>query len=99
MKSGSAQIFLIIAISLFIPMFSACAHYCNLAEANLFSADLSFENPDQEDLLVDHHKESKAPVSSVFSVILLPRVHLFDQLPRFFISAPSFDEENFVLRC
>ncbi len=98
MERRPSQTFLIVIISLFISIFSAYAHYCNLAEANLFSADLSFENPDQEDLLVDHHKESKAFVSSVFSVILLPRVHLFEQLPRFF-STPSFDEENFILRC
>jgi hypothetical protein len=89
----------VIVITLFILLFPAYLRCSNLAEANLFSTDLSFENPDQDDQFVDQQNESKAFALSVFPIICLPGINLSKQLPRFSFQTASFDQKLFVLRC
>jgi hypothetical protein len=67
--SSEVKISLAIAISFFISLSPAYFHYCNLTEADLFSTDLSFENPDQENPLVDQQKGSRVSVLSVSAIL------------------------------
>ena len=90
---------LVIVTALFILLFPAYLRCSNLAEVDLFSTDLSFENPDQDDQLFDQQDGSRAFVLSGASVILLPGANLFGQLPHFSFQTASLDQKTFVLRC
>jgi hypothetical protein len=100
MKRRSIQTFLVIAISSFILVFPAYLRCSNLAETNLFSVDLSFENSGQDDQFVDQqHGESKALVSSVFSILFFPGANLFEQFLCFSRQIPLFEQKTSILRC
>jgi hypothetical protein len=100
MRTRLIQAFLVIAISSFILIFPAYLRCSNLAEVNLFSTDLSFENSDQDDQLLDQHQdESKALVVSAFSIIFLPGTNPFEQIPRFFLLTSFLDQTTLILRC
>jgi hypothetical protein len=99
MKRGIIQTFLVIAISLFIPIFPAYLHYCNLAEADLLSLDLCIENPDQENLLIDQQNESKVFISSSFCIIFASGINFLEQLFRFPFTKYFLDQKTSVLRC
>ena len=93
------QAILIIALSFSLTLFSTYILYHNLAQADFLSSSLSFENPDQEDLLFGQQDESKIFVSSPFSILFLPGINLFGNLPYFSFSTPSFDQKALILRC
>jgi hypothetical protein len=93
------QIFLVITISAFILVFPAYLRCSNLAGAKLLSTDLSFENPDQEDVFSDQQNQSKAFVSIVFPIELFPGTNLFEQSSHLLSQASSLDQNTFVLRC
>ncbi len=93
------QAILIIALSFSLTLFSTYILYHNLAQADFLSSDLSFENPDQEDLFIRQQAESKLFVSNPFSILFLPGVNLFGHLPYFSFSTPSFDQKALILRC
>jgi len=93
------QFFFVIAISFFLLVFSGYLYYHNLGEANLFSADLSFENPDQENAFVDQQKEFRVSVLNFFSILFLPGASLFEQFLGFSYRIPSLEQETFVIRC
>ena len=99
MKTKPALIFLIIAISALLFAFPAYLRCSNSAGNRLLSTDLSFENPDQADIFSCQHHQSKAFVSSIFTVKLLPGTILFDQIVRLWFSASSLDPEVSPLRC
>ena len=99
MERKPAQIFLVIIICLFISVSSVYLHYWNLAEANLFSTDLSFENPDEGDLLVGQQNESKVCVASVFPTVFVLGTNLLEELFPFSFLTPSPDQKTLILLC
>lgn len=99
MKRRVTQTFVVIAISLFIPIISTYFDCCNLAEADFLSCDLSYENPDQDSLSIDQQNESKVFLSSAFSILFDPGIILFQQLSHFPFTLCSLDQETFILRC
>jgi hypothetical protein len=99
MKKSLAQILLAIFISLSIPLFSAYFDYHDLAEADFFACDMSFENSDQDNLSIDPQNESEVFLSSAFSVTCTLSLDLPGQLSRLsFIPCP-LDQKTFTLRC
>jgi len=99
MKKRLIRVILIISISFFVPLLSAYLDYHDLGEADLFARDICFENPDQENLLIDQHNKSNALVSSAFSNGLPPFIEVSEQFPLFPFTACSLDQETFILRC
>jgi hypothetical protein len=99
MKRKLIQISLVIVICAFTLVFPAYLRCSNLAGAKLLSTDLSFENPDQEDVFFGQQNESKTFVSIAFLIKLAPGTNLFDQISRF-CSLTSFpDQKTSTLRC
>jgi hypothetical protein len=99
MKSRSIQNLLVIVISFFILFFPAYFRYTNLSEITLFSTDLNFENPDQDDQLQDQQHGSASFLLSVFPTLFLPEANPFTEFCHFFSSVPSLDQKTSILRC
>ena len=95
----SIQIFLVIAISLFILAFPAYLRCTNLSETKFASSDLGFENPDQENGLPDNENELKVFGPTAFFTIFLLGTNLFEQSSHLFSQALSLRQKTFVLRC
>jgi hypothetical protein len=89
---------LILAISFFIPLFSTYLQYNNLSGTAFFSAEMSFEDPGDEDISL-LQGESRELVPASFSVILLLGTHLIEQ-PYFLSSRfTSHTRNKSILRC
>ena len=100
MKIKAAQISLILAILFGILMLPIYFQYCSLVEVDLFSTDLSIENPDQEVLPVDREGDAGMSVLYLFSIVLPPGPGVFKQLQSYsFQISSSFDQRTFLLRC
>jgi hypothetical protein len=99
MKKRLTRFVLVIAISFFVPLPSAYLDYHDLGEADFFARDICFENPDQENLLMDQHHKSNALLSAAFSNRLPPFIEVSEQSPLFSLSACSLDQKTFILRC
>jgi hypothetical protein len=95
----SIQTFLVIAISLSIPILQTYFHYYDLSEANLPSLDLSFECPDQEILPIIKQIESKILLSSPSPIILLPEIIHVEQYFHSSSILCFIDQETPILRC
>ena len=99
MRRRVVQTFLVITISLFIPIFQTYLHYYDLAEADFLSFDLSFESPDEEISLTIKQNESEAFLSSASCIIFGLEIILAEQFPH----SPSilcfFDQKALILRC
>jgi hypothetical protein len=93
------QIFLIIAISLFIVAFPAYLRCTKLSQTKFVSSDLSFENPGQEEGLPDNEKELKIYGPSTLLIIFLLGTNLFEQSSQLFSQTSSLRQKTFVLRC
>ncbi len=92
------QAFLIVAVSVFILALPAYLHYTRLSQIKLISADLGFENSDQEGGLAGNEKESKVYGSTAFLMVFLLGRNLVEYFPRFF-QALSLQQGIVVLRC
>ncbi len=93
------QIFLVIAISLLflsLPTYLYCA---NLSQTKSVSSDLTFENQDQEEGLVDNEKELQVYGSSALLIMFDLGTNLFGQSFHLFSKTLSLDQKPFVLRC
>ena len=89
---------LMVGISLFIPLFLAYSLYVDLSEIVLLSSDMSFEDPEDEDLSTSQN-EFKVFVPKVSSNPLVPRAH-FGREPNLISSPLTFIAQNKpVLRC
>jgi len=99
MKKKLIQISLVMVICAFTLVFPAYLRCSNLAGAKLLSTDLSFENPDQEDVFFGQQNESQAFVSIVFLIKLPPGTNLFDQISRFCSLTSFLDQKTSILRC
>ena len=95
----SIQIFLVIAVSLFMVALPSYLRCTNLSETKFVSFDLSFENPDQKDGPFDNETEWKAFGPTAFSIIFLLGTNLFDRSSYLFSHALSDRQILFVLRC
>lgn len=95
----SIEIFLVIAISLFILGLPAYLRCTNLSETKFVSSDLSFENPDQENGLPDNETELKIFGPTAFFTMFLLDTNLFDQSSHLFCQVLSARQKTFVLRC
>jgi hypothetical protein len=99
MKRKPIQIFLIIAISLFILVSSTYGQYYTLASADFISRDLKLENFDQEYLFATNQSEFKVYGSDgVFKGFHLLAC-LYGQSFHLFSQILSLDQKNLVLRC
>jgi hypothetical protein len=93
------QIFLGIAISLFIlalPVYLRCTQ---LSQSKFVSSDLSFENSGQEEWMRESGKELKGYRSSALLIIFDSGTNLFEQSFHLLSQALSLHQETFVLRC
>jgi len=92
-------IILVIAISFYIPIFSAFFGYYNLAEADFLSSTLIYENLDQENLLTDFKHELKVFGPSGISNAFFLITNFFKQFSYYFPQVHSLDQRTFILRC
>ena len=99
MKKRLIRVVLVISISFFVPVLSAYLDYYDLGETGCFTRDVCFENPDQENLVIDQHNQSNTFLSSAFSNRLGPFIENWDPFPLFSFPACSFDQDTFILRC
>lgn len=99
MKRRLPQTFLVIAISLFIALFSAYHVYLDLDDADIFSSEINFGNPDQENLLPDQHNASKIFLSGTSSIRFSTPLGLLGQVPLLSFITCSLDQKTSVLRC
>ena len=93
------QIFLIIAISLFILALPAYLRHANLSEIKFASTDLGFENPDQENRVPDDEKELKAFGPTGLFTIFILGTHLSERPSHLFSQILSLGQKTLILRC
>lgn len=98
-KKRLIQIVLVFLISFSIPLLSAYLDYCDLREADFLSCDICFENPDQDNLLIDQHSESKVLLSSAISIRFLPGIDFLEQFLLSSFITYSVDPKTSILRC
>jgi hypothetical protein len=99
MKKGITQTFLVIAISLFIPIISTYLHYYDLAETDFLSNYISYENPDQENLFINQPSDSKVFIPNAYSNVFPWVIGLLEQSFHFPSTICSLDQKALVLRC
>jgi hypothetical protein len=92
------QIFLGIAISLFILALPAYLRCTQLSQSKFVSSDLSFEDSGQEEGLPDSEKELKVYGSSALLIIFDLGTNLFEQSFHLFSQTLS-PHQTSVLRC
>jgi hypothetical protein len=97
MKRKPVLTFLVIVISAFIVVLPAYFRCSNLKRAHLLSTDLSFESPDDENLLIE--KLSRVSVLSSFSILFDTGTHVFEQISCFSYPTLSLDQTSMILRC
>jgi hypothetical protein len=93
------QIFLVIAISLFILAFPAYLRCNELSQIKFIRSDLSFEDPDQEEELSNKEKELKGFVPTAFFTVFLLGIKLLDPSSHLFPLSLSLRQETLILRC
>lgn len=89
---------LMLGISLFIPVFLAYSLYVDLSETVLLSSDMSFEDPDDEDLSTCRN-EFKVFVPTVSFNPLLTGTHFGKGSSLLSSPLTSHTEISSVLRC
>ncbi len=90
---------LTVLILLFIFLFPAYSCYFTLVETNLFSADISYESPDQDGLSTNPESEFRGFVANAPSVFFFPGDNLFKWLLDFPCQTLSTAQRPLVLRC
>lgn len=93
------QVFLVIVTSFFVLGFPAYFRYCNLAATDVRSADLSFENPDQDNLPINQPSELKISGTNGWAGVLLLKGSVFEQLPLISFERSSLVQKILTLRC
>ncbi len=92
--------FLLAAVIPFIiPVNSVFIDYFNLTAAEVPSADLCFENPDQDDLYAGDRNEFRVFGLTASAGMLLMEGNPLNKVPHPFSQAPSFDQKTIMLRC
>ncbi len=98
------RILLALIISLSVPVLSGYLLYCDLADDNLFSPDLKFENSDVDDLFLlpdcqNNLKLFGSIASNALLPVFLPETNAFGQFFSFSFLSSSLDQKTLVLRC
>jgi hypothetical protein len=93
------QIFLVIAIFVFILAPPAFLRYSNLSDAKFLSPDLGFENPDRENSPPDNESALKVFGPAAFFILFILGTHLFEQSSHFFPQSFYMRHKTFGLRC
>jgi hypothetical protein len=93
------EVFLVIFISFFVLGCAAYFYYCNRVGSNFPSGDLSFDNPDQDRLLIDHVNELKISGTEGLSGAFRLRSALFERLSLIAFKTSSLAQENVTLLC
>ena len=99
MKVKLSRVFVALMISVLVFLFPAYVRFADLADDDLFPSDLSFENPDDNNPLIDEHKELKVFVSATSFDIFFLEINTFEHIPCFFLLIDPFDRKTFVLLC
>ena len=99
MKRRDIRTFLVITVSLSIPIFQTYFHYYDLSEADFPSLDLSFESPDQEILPIIKQIELKIFLSSPSPIILSQEIIHVEQYFHSSSILCFIDQETPILRC
>jgi hypothetical protein len=89
---------LILGISLLIPIIISYSFYVDLSGTALLSSDMSFEDPEDEDLSTCQD-EFKVFVPTIFSNSLLPGAHFNRGTSLFSSPLTSYTQITPVLRC
>ena len=89
---------LMLGISLLIPLLPAYSLYVDLSGTALLSSDISFEDPDGEDLSTCQN-EYKVFVPTLSSNVLPPWTHLGRESSLFLSALTSYAQRTLVLRC
>jgi len=93
------QIFLLIAIPLFILVFPAYLRCTKLSQTKFVSSDLSFEYLDQEEGLPGNEKELKVYGPSTLLMMFSWGTNLFEQSFHLFPGSLSLLQKASILRC
>jgi hypothetical protein len=93
------KIFLAIVISSFIFLSPAYFRYSNLVDINLFTNDLSFEVPDQDNFLTNQQKDPESSIPNALSVLFLSQINLFEVFIGLSCQAFLPQQKPFILRC
>jgi len=96
-KTKPLLIFLVIVISAFIVVLPAYFRCSNLKRVKLLSTDLSFESPNDENLLLE--KQSKVFLSSALPIMFHLGTNVFEQISCFSYRTFSLDQASMILRC
>ena len=99
MKRNPTQIFLVMAISLFIFVSSTYGQYYALASADFISHNLKLEAFDQDYLSAVDQSELKASISDVLFRDFQLVTYLFELSIHLTSQISSLDQKTFVLRC
>jgi hypothetical protein len=98
-KFKGIQIFLVIAVSVFILALPAYLRCTQLSQIKFVSSDLSFETPVQEEGVPDNEKELKVYGPSTLLIIFLLGTNLFELSLHLFPQVHSLHQRIVVLRC
>jgi hypothetical protein len=97
-KFGKLSI-LAILFSLWLPLYTGYLYCDGLGEVDLLSPTLIFENPDQENLLVDQQSKGKTFLTSLDSLGVLERSNFSEPLLHFSLRTVSLAKLSIPLRC
>ena len=98
-RFSAIQVFLAIAISLFILTFPAYRRFNKLSHTKFVRTVLSFEHPGQKEESSKENKESKGLGPTAFFTLFLPGINLLDRFSRLFCLPISLYQETLILRC
>ncbi len=98
-RLGEVYVFLILVVSFFVLGFPACFHSWISAETDVYSTDLSFENPDEDPLPTDPPHELKIPATHGWIHVFFLNATVSEQLAVTPFEEPSLDEKTPTLRC
>jgi len=99
MKKKPIQILMVITISASILVFPACLRSSDLTGIRLLSTDLTFENPNQNDILSYQPGRSRAFVSTMVTFKSLPGTILSNQITHVWLLVSFADQKALLLRC
>ncbi len=99
MRRISFQASLVVAMTALILIFPACLRISDLAGARLLSADLNFENPDQDDMLSYPPDQAKAFASAISPFKGLAGSIFFDRVSSSELLGSFSDHRASPLRC
>ncbi len=96
-KHRGIQIFLAISFIFFLSVFSAYLYYNIYVETDFPSAKPTFDNLDQNCLLINQEAKSLVFGQNTSSFVL--ETYLFRQPPDLSFGIPSLDQKLLALRC